>query len=131
MNKNKLLKTILWIVLITEQVFALSIPDYYKIDIEVMKISLDASNKRLVCLKRGCPLKEQYAIYDKMQESINAVYHHANTTASKLVGFYTKHVIDMKKFYEENSMLQEKYKTLFQDIKKTNRQIDQYTKAQK
>lgn len=127
--KNKLLKIGFILLAMTGETFALSVSDYYKIDMEAMEISKDGATKRLECLKRACPLKEQYAIYDTMQKRLYTLYNQADTTSSKLLGYYTKNATEMKKYYENNSTLKEKYETFQQEMKMINTQIDQYTKV--
>jgi len=101
----------------------LDIKTYYELDIKAMELTLEGSKERLKCLKANCPLTEQYAIDDKVQKSISELYMEAGTTPSKHIGYYMQHSVEAKAYYDNNETLQERYKTLQEDIEDINSQL--------
>ena len=101
----------------------LDIPTYYELDIKAMEMTLEGSKERLTCLKNNCSLNEQYAIDDRVQESINQLYMNYGTTPSKHIGFYTQNSTKARKFYENNETLKEIYFTLQDKIENINSQL--------
>jgi len=101
----------------------LDIETYYKLDIKAMKMTLDGSKERLACLKKHCPLSEQYAIDDRVQQEILELYKSFNTTPSKHIGFYSQNIKDAKAYYDKNETLQEQYSQLTEEIEEVNSEI--------
>ena len=101
----------------------LDIKTYYKLDIKAMEITLEGAKERLSCLKRDCPLSEQYAIDDKVQQQIQKLNQSFNTTGSKLIGFYTQNSEEAKAYYDKNETLQEQYSQLTEEIEKVNSKL--------
>jgi hypothetical protein len=101
----------------------LDIPTYYQLDIKAMEMTLEGSKERLSCLKNDCPLTEQYAIDDKVQQSVSDLYLNFGTTPSKHIGYYTQNSVDARAYYDNNETLQEIYRTLQDKIEDVNSQI--------
>ena len=96
---------------------------YYKLDIQAMQMTLDGAKERLHCLEDQCPLNEQYAIDDRVQQKIVTLYTEAGTTPSKHSGYYTQHSQTLKSYYDNNSALSETYLTLQDEIEAVNSQL--------
>ena len=121
---KRLLKTGLLIsIAFVSLLMGLDIPTYYKLGIKAMEITLDGSKERLSCLKNNCSLSEQYAIDDRVQQSINDLYLNFGTTPSKHIGYYTQNSVDARAYYDNNETLQEIYRTLQDKIEDVNSQI--------
>jgi hypothetical protein len=101
----------------------LDIPTYYQLDIKAMEMTLEGSKERLSCLRNDCSLSEQYAIDDRVQQSINDLYLSFETTPSKHIGYYTQNSVDARAYYDNNETLQEIYRTLQDKIEDVNSQI--------
>ena len=119
----KLFTKISMLLAVVSSTMALDIPSYYNLDIKVIEISIEGGKERLACLKRGCPIEEQYKIYEKMQEKINTVYANEGTTASKQIGFYSRNSIEARKYYDDNQTLQEKYPSLREERENISQNI--------
>lgn len=124
--KTHILKTtkILLLTLVgTSSLMALDIETYYDLDIKAMQMSLEGSKERLACIQASCPLGEQYAIDDKVQEEIEILYENAGTTPSKHIGFYTQNAKEAQAYYDNDPTLQETYRTLTDEIEAINSQL--------
>lgn len=124
--KLKMIKTtkiVLLALMGTSSLLALDVETYYDLDIKAMEMTLEGSKERLACLQASCPLKEQYAIDDRVQEKIETLYGNAGTTPSKHIGFYTQNVQEAQTYYDNNPTLQETYRTLTDEIEAINSQL--------
>ena len=120
---KKILRVGLGISICSIGLMGLDIPTYYKLDIKAMEMTLEGSKERLFCLQNRCPIEEQYAIDDRVQERIQTLYQSSDTTASKHIGFYTKNSVEAEKYYDNNESLQEMYSQLEEEIEEVNSEL--------
>jgi len=134
-NIRKLLRQSTKVTLLTllglSSLGALDVPTYYEVDIKSMQISIEGSKEVLACLKSECPLQEQYALDDTIQQNLRDLFESVDSTPSKHAGFYMKHQEEVRAYYENNSTLQEKYLQLKYELETINNHIKTLREAQK
>lgn len=128
---NKILQIGMLMCISSLYLYALDVPSYYALDIKTMEVSLKGAKAHLKCLQNSCPKEEENALYMKVQNEISSLYEKEGITASKHIGFYTKHSKEAKTYYENNTTLQEKYTTLMRETEAIVVEIDALKKAKK
>jgi hypothetical protein len=110
---------------------AMDVPTYYDVDIRSMEISIEGSKEVLACLKSGCPLQEQYALDDTIQQNLRDLFASVGSTPSKHAGFYMKHQKEVQEYYDNNTTLQETYAKLKKELEAVNSEIKTLREEQK
>ena len=115
MNTLKLI-LVTFIYLGSSVAYATDMASYYRLNIEMMKQLETGYIEQLECLTHACPEQELVKLKTSTEKKIQVLYAQSSTTASKELGFYTKHQVEAKKYYENNSTLQNTYKVLMESI---------------
>jgi hypothetical protein len=79
---------------------------YFEIEVKARQMTLAGMDKRLACMKNGCPLAEQYAIDEEYRQKILNMYEEYGTTPSRLSAWYTHHAEETKNYLLTHPRLQ-------------------------
>ncbi len=120
----KLFTKFLTFTLIIQNLIAMDIETFYKLDINATKITIKGAKKTLSKLKENASNKDIFSIYDDTQNKIQELYKKENTTPSKALGYYMEHKVEADNYYKKNKELQEKYKRLKSELESITTQID-------
>jgi len=115
---------ILAFILLTQNLIAMDIKTFYKLDIEATKITIIGAKKTLSKLKENASNKDIFSTLDETQKQIQELYKKENTTPSKALGYYMEHKVEADNYYKKNKELQEEYKRLKSKLESITTQID-------
>jgi len=121
--KTIMLKTAAILLAASGSVAAMDVSTYFAVDLKSMEISIEGSKKVLACLQSGCPLQEQYALDDEIQQNLRELFESVKSTPSQHALFYMKHQKEIQARYDANETLRQRYDSLKKELESINSAI--------